>query len=123
MERIVTPQIRTILVKIAMFMRKNAPAAAQDAAPEIAMPAAAAAAGTRQPHQHHGHREASAAGGNDPLANAATPTTLGPREVEQILELGVGGRAAAGSGGGALSGTAGDCSCRRPVRARRLGLR
>ncbi len=28
MERIVTPQIRTILVKIAMFMRKSAPASA-----------------------------------------------------------------------------------------------
>src|SRR5262245_51001732 len=44
MERIVTPQIRTVLVKIAMFMKKNSPAsAASDAPAEVAMPTASAA--------------------------------------------------------------------------------
>ncbi len=86
MERIVTPQIRTILVKIAMFMRKNAPASAPDAAPEIAMPAPTAAPAavnvTSTTVIEKMSPQAAAA-----LANAATPTTLGPREVEQILEL------------------------------------
>lgn len=87
MERIVTPQIRTILVKIAMFMRKNAPAATPDATAEVAMPAPAAAPPppvnvTSSTVVEKIPPQAAAA-----LANAATPTTLGPREVEQILEL------------------------------------
>ncbi len=40
MERIVTPQVRTILVKIAMFMRKSMPSSG-DSTAEVPMPAAA----------------------------------------------------------------------------------
>jgi EAL domain-containing protein (putative c-di-GMP-specific phosphodiesterase class I) len=87
MERIVTPQVRTILVKIAMFMRKNAPAAAApDAPPDIAMPTAAAApapvnlSSTTVIEKLPAHAAAN-------LAAAAAGPTLGPREVEQILEL------------------------------------
>jgi EAL domain-containing protein (putative c-di-GMP-specific phosphodiesterase class I) len=86
MERIVTPQVRTILVKIAMFMRKNAPASAPDAPPEIAMPGAAAAPApvnlTSTTVIEKLPAQASAA-----MAAAAAGPTLGPREVEQILEL------------------------------------
>ncbi|MEJ0036215.1 MAG: hypothetical protein WDO68_09030 [Gammaproteobacteria bacterium] len=85
MERIVTPQIRTILVKIAMLMRKNAPASAQDTATEIAMPGASAApapvnlGSTTVIEKLPAQAAASLA--------AAAASTLGPREVEQILEL------------------------------------
>ena len=85
MERVVTPQIRTILVKIAMFMRRNAPnAATPDAPPEIAMPAASTApapvnvSSTTVIEKLPTHVAAEIA--------AAAPA-LGPREVEQILEL------------------------------------
>jgi EAL domain-containing protein (putative c-di-GMP-specific phosphodiesterase class I) len=87
MERIVTPQIRTILVKIAMFMRKNAPAPAQDAAPEVAMPAPAAAPSPPVNVASSTVVEKIPPQAAAALANAAAPTTLGPREVEQILEL------------------------------------
>ncbi len=70
MERIVTPQIRTILVKIAMFMRKNAPASAADAVPEVA---------------------ATPVNLNSTTVIEKLPAqlgaTLGPREVDQMLEL------------------------------------
>ena len=86
MERIVTPQVRTILVKIAMFMRKNAPAsAAADAAPEVAMPAASAAPAPVNVSSTTVIEKLPAQAATD-LAAAAAPT-LGPREVEQILEL------------------------------------
>lgn len=90
MERIVTPQIRTILVKIAMFMRKNAPASAQDAVPEVSMPATAAAPSAPTPvnvSSPNVVQKQPPAPTAASLATAAAPTTLGPREVEQILEL------------------------------------
>jgi EAL domain-containing protein (putative c-di-GMP-specific phosphodiesterase class I) len=76
MERIVTPAIRSILVKIAMFMGKNAPAATADAPPEVAMPGSAPVAPVNL----------SSTTVIEKLP-AAMPQTLGPREVEQILEL------------------------------------
>ena len=76
MERIVTPQIRTILVKIAMFMRKNLPAAAADATLDVPMPGNATPAPVNI---------------NSTTIIEKLPahaaTALGPREVAQILEL------------------------------------
>ena len=87
MERIVTPQIRTILVKIAMFMRKNAPASAAtaDAPPEIAMPAASAAPAPVNLSSTTVIEKLPAHAAAEMAATAAAG--LGPREVEQILEL------------------------------------
>jgi EAL domain-containing protein (putative c-di-GMP-specific phosphodiesterase class I) len=85
MERIVTPQIRTILVKIAMFMRRSSPTAAAEAAAEVAMPDAA----TKPAPVNLSSTtviEKLPAAATAALAAAAAPT-LGPREVEQILEL------------------------------------
>ncbi len=78
MERIVTQQIRTILVKIAMLMRKNAPASTNDTSQQVAMPGAAAPIPVD--HSTTIVIEKSA-------ATAASSKPLGPREVEQILEL------------------------------------
>jgi EAL domain-containing protein (putative c-di-GMP-specific phosphodiesterase class I) len=85
MERIVTPQIRTILVKIAMFMRKNSPAAAIEAAQEVPMPDAATKPAPVNLSSTTVIEKLPAAAAAA-FASAAAPT-LGPREVEQILEL------------------------------------
>lgn len=85
MEKIVTPQVRTLLVKIAMFMRRSAPAASTEASQEIQMPTEAAKpvdvnlSSTTVIEK----LPANAAAG---LAKEAAKT-LAPREVEQILEL------------------------------------
>src|SRR5262249_4527721 len=85
-ERIVTPQIRTILVKIAMFMRKNAPTAAPDATAEVAMPGGMS---TSSPANFNSTTviEKPPAQASASMAAAPAGPTLGPREVEQILEL------------------------------------
>ena len=87
MERIVTPQVRTILVKIAMFMRRNAPASANDASQEIAMPAVAAAPAPVNLSSTTVIEKLPAASVAALAAAAAAAPALGPREVEQILEL------------------------------------
>ena len=78
MERIVTQQIRTILVKIAMFMRKNAPASANDTSPDVPMPDAATPASVEHSTTIVIEKRTAA---------AALSPQLAPREVEQILEL------------------------------------
>ncbi|MEJ1966176.1 MAG: EAL domain-containing protein [Gammaproteobacteria bacterium] len=76
MERIVTPQIRTILVKIAMFMRKSSPASATDSTAEVTMPVSSVPAAVNPGSTTIIEKlPASAAG------------TLGPHEVNEMLEL------------------------------------
>ncbi len=73
MERIVTPQVRAILVKIAMFMRKSMPAG------ETTSKCRSSTARRR--------RRISRARRSSRRCRSRRPQTLGPREVEQILEL------------------------------------
>jgi len=84
MEKIVTPQVRTILVKIAMFMRRYAPASS-DTSQEIQMPGDAVTPSDVIPSSTTVIEKLPAAAANGLAAEAAK--TLGPREVEQILEL------------------------------------
>jgi EAL domain-containing protein (putative c-di-GMP-specific phosphodiesterase class I) len=86
MEKIVTPQVRTVLVKIAMFMRRSAPASSTaEVSQEIQMPGEASTpsevnlTSTTVIEKLPSATVAS-------LAKEAAKT-LGPREVEQILEL------------------------------------
>jgi EAL domain-containing protein (putative c-di-GMP-specific phosphodiesterase class I) len=83
MEKIVTPQVRTILVKIAMFMRRNAPAS-NDTSQEIQMPAQMAAVEVIPSSTTVIEKLPSADAAA--LAKEAAQT-LGPHEVDQILEL------------------------------------
>jgi EAL domain-containing protein (putative c-di-GMP-specific phosphodiesterase class I) len=76
-ERIVTPQLRAILVKIAMFMRKSMPSAdATGEVPVVQVPTAAAAPANL-----------TSTTVIEKLPAGAAQQMLGPREVEQILEL------------------------------------
>jgi EAL domain-containing protein (putative c-di-GMP-specific phosphodiesterase class I) len=88
MERIVTQQIRTVLVKIAMFMRKSVPAS-PEATQDVVMPANGVPAPVNLTSttviEKLPAAAASAVAAAAAAAAAAPP--LGPREVEQILEL------------------------------------
>ena len=88
MERIVTQQIRQILVKIAMFMRKSAPAS-PEATQDVVMPPNATPAPVNLTSTTVIEKLPAAAAASVAAAAgaAAVAPPLGPREVEQILEL------------------------------------